>query len=82
MSIEANYRRGTRYYYAHKATLALSTLLGDAFGRMMPLWSKCPEPRDEYHRVEVTVVRAKAEAKALDRKYAKLRSQRQATPLS
>ena len=69
--------RGTHYYYAHKATLALSHLLGDAFGKVMPLWSKCPELRDEYHRVEVVVVRTNAEAKALDRKYAKLRATRE-----
>lgn len=85
MNIKANYVRGGCYYYAHRATMACvflggSLLLGER--KAIPLYLKCPKPRSEFHRVAITVVRTKAEAKALNAKYAKLRAKRRAEAMA
>jgi hypothetical protein len=80
MKTKANFKRGETYYYAPKATLACAFLCGGAIlgGKPIPLYLKSPEPRSGFHRVALTVIRTKAEAKALNRKYAKLRAKRRA----
>jgi hypothetical protein len=71
--IQPNYRRGTRYFYVHSASLACVHLgLGESFR----VYTKRPSPASEFHRVELNVVRTKAEARALERKWAKVRAQR------
>lgn len=84
MKVTANFKRGQSYYYAPKATLACAFLCGGVIlnGKPIPLYLKSPAPRSEYHRVTLTVIRTKAEAKALNRKYAKLRAKRRAEALA
>lgn len=76
MSIKPNYRKGTRYFWVYKATLAC-----DFLGLRSPtigLHTKRPSPKNRYHRVELTVVRTKREAEALDAKFAKKRARSRA----
>lgn len=79
MRAKANFKRGESYYYAPKATMAVAFLCGGLLlgeKKAIPLYIKCPEPRSEFHRVAITVIRTKAEARELNRKYAKLRAKR------
>lgn len=81
MRVKANYKRGACYYYAHRATMACAFIGGAALigeRKAIPMYLKRPEPASEYHRIAITVIRTKAEAKALNRKYAKLRAKRRA----
>jgi 23S rRNA maturation mini-RNase III len=84
MNVKPNFRRGKQYYYIHRATLACAflggaVLLGEK--KAIPCYLKSPQPRSKFHRVEIVIVRTKAEAKALNRKYAKLRARRLAEGL-
>lgn len=81
MSIEANWQRGRTYFWVHKSSLACCFLGGNkavANHLKMPVLGlrleKPPCNADDYHRCEITVVRTKAEARALDRKRAALRA--------
>lgn len=82
MKVKANYQRGTQYFYAPRATLAILHLTGGLFGssQYIPLYLKPPsgQPRSEYHRVSLVVIRTKPEAAALTLKYARLRKLRRA----
>lgn len=80
---KSNYKRGTQYFYIHKASLACAFLGGGVLcGPTLNLYLKRPDrPKfegDEFHRVEINVIHTKAEAKALNRKWAKIRAQRRA----
>jgi hypothetical protein len=79
--IKPNFKRGTQYFFVHKATLACAylgggLLLGDR--KAVQLYLKPQGPRAEWHRVEINVIRTKAEAKAVNRKWAGMRNQRRA----
>lgn len=81
MRAKANFKRGKRYFYVHRATMACVFLAGGALmgeKKAIPAYLKSPEPRSEFHRVDLVVIRTKAEAASLNRKYAKLRAKHRA----
>lgn len=75
MKTESNWRRGTRYYWVHKSSLALSFIGSTAIvgPRLSVLLERPKEKPEDYHRCEIVVVRTKKEAAELDRKIAKRR---------
>ncbi len=81
MKTIANFERGVGYLYVHKSTLACHFIAGAKLvGPVVPFHTKCPEPKDAFHRVSVQVIRTKKEAAAVDRKFAKLRKDRALCP--
>ncbi len=75
MNILANYSNGTRYFYAPAATLACLHLAPRAMGiKIVPLYVTRPKKGGRYHRVEINVVRTKAEADKMNAKYARIRA--------
>lgn len=80
MTTRANFTRGTKYFYVHKATLACAMIGGDILLRKcIGLHTERPEKDGrDYHRVELIVIRTKAEAKALDSKMAAARAKQTA----
>lgn len=82
MRAKANFKRGEEYFYLHRATLACVRLAGGIVtGERFTLYLKRPKPASAFHRCTLTVIRTKAEAKALNKKYAKLRAKRRAENL-
>ena len=75
MKIEPNWKKGTRYFWVHKATLACD-FIGVRIRDYQPIALHTMRPKDhrKFHRVEISVVRTKREAAAIDAKFEKLRA--------
>lgn len=76
MSIEANWQRGERYYYASADVLACIFIGLETKGVM--LHTKRPK-EGRYHRVKLDVVRTKKEARAMNARLTKARKRIEAT---